>query len=274
MQFGLTLENFGSNLSPTRLLETAKMAEEHGFESVWTVDHILQRSKGHQEIYDNISEVVVTLAFLAGHTESIKLGVSTLVLPLRSPILVAKQLATLDYLTDGRMVMTFGAGWNADEFANLGMDFRTRGKRFNEGIEVVKALWRDQKAFNGDLYKFENASFRPLRKSLAKQPIIIAGNSEFAIKRAVKHGDGWHPAAITGEEIAAQIAPHLDEIGNREFHLSVHVLLTKKDDFESLTNEYAEHGISKVVFDFTRGDIKPQDRAAYLDLLCEFVRDY
>ena len=274
MQFGLTLENFDVNLSPVRLVETAKMAEEYGFHSLWTVDHIMQQFGGKLSLYDNISEVIVTLAFLSGHTENIKLGVSTLVLPLRNPILVAKQLATLDYLTNGRMTMTFGAGWNAEEFAILGMDFKKRGRRFNEGVEVVKALWRGQESFDGDFYKFENASFNPTGKELSKQPIIIAGNSEFAVKRAVKHGNGWHPAGITGKEISTRIDPYRDEIGNREFHLSVHMLLTKKDDLDSLVNEYAEHGISRIVFDFTRGNISPKNRRTYLKKLCDFVSKF
>ena len=128
MQFGLTLENFDANLSPQALIETANLAEECGFESLWTVDHVMQRMGGKLSLYDKIAEVIVVLAFLSGHTENIKLGVSTFVLPLRNPILAAKQLATLDYLTNGRVVMTFGAGWNYDEFAFLGMDFRNRGE--------------------------------------------------------------------------------------------------------------------------------------------------
>ena len=274
MKFGLTLENFGANLSPKKLIETAKKAEESGFESFWTVDHVMQQSGGHMVLYDNISEVIITLAFLAGYTEKIKLGVSTLVLPLRNPIVVAKQLATLDYLTNERMVMTFGAGWNSDEFNNIGMDFKNRGKRFNESIEVVKALWRGERSFGGTLYQFENASFLPVTKGLSKQPIIIAGNSEFALKRAIKQGDGWHPAAVTGKEIAEQIAPYLDEIGNRDFQLSVHVLLQERDDLEKMVNEYIDYGISRIVFDYTRGDIKPQDREKYLEQLCEYVRNY
>ena len=118
MKFGFTIENFGLNLERDYLIKSAKTAEEAGFESLWMVDHILQANEEGLTIYDEtttglynvITEPLSTIAFLAGHTKKIKFGVSTLVLPIRNPVIVAKQLASLDYLTNGRVVMTFGAG--------------------------------------------------------------------------------------------------------------------------------------------------------------------
>ena len=146
MKFGYVIENFGDNLSKNKLLRTAVMAEKGGFESVWTVDHIMQPNETGLTIYDNtttaiynnIAEPLTTISFLAGYTSTIKFGVSTLILPIRNPIIIAKQLATLDYLTEGRIVMTFGAGWNEKEFGFLNKEFKKRGSVFRESLQRIQ----------------------------------------------------------------------------------------------------------------------------------------
>jgi alkanesulfonate monooxygenase SsuD/methylene tetrahydromethanopterin reductase-like flavin-dependent oxidoreductase (luciferase family) len=225
-------------------------------------------------IYNNIAEVIVTLSYLAGQTKKIKLCISTLVLPLRNPILVAKQLATLDYLTEGRIVITFGAGWNEGEFEFLNQNFKNRGRRFNECLAVVRSLWRDETSFHGEFFMFEKASFYPLRPDLAYLPIFVAGNTKYAIKRAVEFGDGWHPAVITGKEIRKALKPYQSQLNNKKFQLSVHVFINKNASLEMMVNEYEEHGISKIVFDLSRGDIKPRKRDEYFRHLCKFVSSY
>ena len=273
MKFGLTIENYSKNLEPEKLVQTARTAEEAGFESLWTVDHIMQPHGCKLPIYNNIAEVIVTLSYLAGQTEKIKLGVSTLVLALRNPILVAKQLATLDYLTEGRMVITFGAGWNEGEFKFMNQNFKNRGKRFNEYLAVVRSLWKGETSFHGEFFSFEQASFHPLRPELANLPILVAGNTKYAVKRAVEFGDGWHPAIITGKEIRKALKPYQSQLNNK-FQLSVHAFVNTNSNFETLTSEYQDHGISRVVFDLSRGNIKPRKWDEYFKQLCEFVSSY
>ncbi|MFX0170427.1 MAG: TIGR03619 family F420-dependent LLM class oxidoreductase [Candidatus Hodarchaeota archaeon] len=274
MNFGFTIENFDVNLDPDKLKNTAMVGENSGFESIWTVDHVMQAIGGHIPIYDRISEVLVTLSFLAGFTKKIKLGISTFVLPLRHPVMAAKQLATLDYLTKGRLVITFGAGWNEEEFSFLGSNFTNRGKRFDEALQVVKALWSGKTFFDGRYYNFKNASFHPIRKELANLPLIIAGRAPYAIPRALKYGDGWHPSDLSANEITKALTPFEDELEDRPFILSVHKFIFKETDLEKVVQEYRECGISRIVFDLTRTDIKNEERPEYFQKLCDFVKNY
>jgi probable F420-dependent oxidoreductase len=211
MKFGYEIENFNHYLDPEKLVQTVQTLEQSRFHSIWTVDHIMQPKKNPLPIYNSIAEVITTLSFLAGHTKSIKLGVATLVLPLRNPILVAKQLATLDYLTKGRLVISFGAGWNKREFEFLNQDFHTRGKRFNEALDVIRALWNSKTSFTGAYYNFKEVSFQPLRKGLADLPILIGGNSSQAIQRAMKYGDGWFPSSGNPASVRRKLAKYKQE---------------------------------------------------------------
>ncbi|MHA1198842.1 MAG: LLM class flavin-dependent oxidoreductase [Candidatus Heimdallarchaeaceae archaeon] len=282
MKFGYTVENFDVNLDREYLIETAQIAEKAGFESLWTVDHIMQANeKGltifgdtSTALYNNIAEPLTTIAFLSGHTQRIKFGVSTLVLPIRNPIIVAKQLATLDYLTKGRVVMTFGAGWNEKEFGFLGENFKKRGSKLREGLQIIKALWGGETSFEGKYYQFQNVCFKPLRAELVNVPLIVAGTSDYMIETAIMHGDGLHPAGATGKEIQEILTPYNEQLKDREFFLSVHVDIYKETDIDSLVKEYLENGINRIIFDFSRGDIKPEERMEYLASLCDYVRNF
>ena len=195
MKFGYVLENFDKNLSPENLIETAQMAEDYGFHSIWATDHIMLPRENPRPQYNNITEAIVTISFLAGHTQRLKLGISSLVLPQRNPILVAKQLASLDYLTKGRVMVAFAAGWAEKEFRFLNQDFKHRGQIFDEYLQIVKALWSGETSFRGTYFQFEDVAFKPLPFQ-KKIPIWIAGNSTHAFRRALKYGDGWHPVHI------------------------------------------------------------------------------
>ncbi|MFW9772447.1 MAG: LLM class flavin-dependent oxidoreductase [Promethearchaeota archaeon] len=274
MKFGYAIENFDVNLSPKNLIQTAKLLEDSSFESLWTVDHIMQPKGGHLPLYDTISEVIVTLSFLGSYTKKIKLGVSALVLPIRNPVIVAKQLATLDYLTNGRMMIVFVGGWNEGEFSFLGKQFKNRGKIFDEYIQIVKNLWMGKSEFKGVYYQFKNASFKPIRDDLQNKPILIGGYVKPAIERAICFGDGWHPGALSGKEMEEKIAPFKDQIKHKNFQLSVHSFVSKNTNISEFVDEYANHGISRIVFDITRTDIPPNERKNYLRKLCDFVKNY
>ena len=282
MKFGYTIENFDINLKREYIVETAQLAEKAGFESLWTVDHVMQADEKGLTIYDQtttaiyntITEPLATIAFLAGHTNRIKFGVSTLVLPIRNPIIVAKQLASLDFLTNGRIVMTFGAGWNKKEFGFLGKNFTKRGSKLRESLQIIKALWNGETSFRGKYYQFRNVSFKPLRPELSELPIIVAGTSDYMIKTAIKFGDGLHPAGATGKEIQEIISPYKEQLENRKFLLSVHVDVYRNTDVESMINEYEEHGIDRVVFDLSRGDIKTEERREAMLQLADYISKF
>ncbi len=198
MQFGVCLPNYGDTLDIEGLKKLALLAEELGFDSIWLTDHILMPKRSGTP-YENILESITTMAYLASLTKKVKLGISSLIIALRNPIIVAKQIATIDLLSNGRAMLAIGAGWNEKEFSFLGADFHKRGKIVNESIKLMRSLWSNQPSFKGKYIKqyYEDASFSPpLKRNI---PIWIAGNSVYAMKRAIKYGDAWHPNVLVLE---------------------------------------------------------------------------
>jgi probable F420-dependent oxidoreductase len=196
IRFGVCLPNYGSTFDGDGFLTFAKKAEELGFDSVWSTDHILMSAKSGTP-YERILDSITALAGVATVTRRVRLGVSSLVMAMRNPVVVAKQLCTLDVLSGGRTMLATGAGWNEREFKNLGGDFRHRGVRLDESISLIRLLWGS----NGDPVDFEgkrlsnqieNGVFSPppVQKKLE---IWVAGASEKAMERAAKLGDAWHP---------------------------------------------------------------------------------
>ncbi|MHA2287108.1 MAG: LLM class flavin-dependent oxidoreductase [Candidatus Thorarchaeota archaeon] len=177
MRFGFVLENYGGFLDRNHLIETSRWAEESGFSSIWATDHVLPPRVNDFPRFNTITEAITTVSFLAGVTDRIMVGISTLVLPLRNPVLVAKQLTSLNFLTDGRVMISFGAGLSKGEFEFMNMSFSNRGRRFDESLELVKALWSGKDTFEGTHYSFEDASFSPNDPDSNTIPIWIAGNN-------------------------------------------------------------------------------------------------
>lgn len=271
MKFGYCIENFDAHLSPEKLIQTAQLLEINGFDSLWVTDHIMQKKGSRLPIYDNIAEAIVTLGFLIGHTKNIKLGISTLVLPIRNPVLVAKQLATLDYLSGGRLVSSFAVGWNEEEFGIVGQNFKNRGRRMNEGISLIKRLWDGKSSFAGDYYNFEDITFEPLRNELANQQFLIAGNSKFAIERAIKFGTGWHPAGgISGAEARKLLMPYEDKIP-KNFQIWARKGIADEDIGE-IIQEYKEHNIDGVIIDLSRTK-DPKEHEKKFQKLLETVKE-
>ena len=196
MRFGVCIPNYGDMATLQSIRKVAVESERLGYDSIWATDHILfQPMVG--EPYHRIFESLTTLAYLASLTKRIKLGVSSLIVPMRNPILVSKQLATIDVLSGGRLIVAVAAGWNEREFSELGSDFHDRGRRLDDSIELLRALWSGKANFHADHIpqNFREPSFepRPIQKKLT---ILIGGNSEAAMKRAVVSGDGWHPVGF------------------------------------------------------------------------------
>jgi probable F420-dependent oxidoreductase len=221
MKFGLCLPNYGPAASVEGILSVARAAEEAGFDSVWTTDHVLVPAE-HGAIYGHLYESLVTLAFLAGTTSRLTLATSILVLPQRDPILVAKQVAAIDRLSNGRVLLGVGVGWMEGEYEFLRTDFRRRGRIMDEWIQVLKTLWgSDNPSFEGEWVSFDNAVFEPRPASPGGPPIHVGGNSETAIRRAATIADGWHPANISPETLAGGIRKLREWSGNRPVSVSL-----------------------------------------------------
>lgn len=204
MQFGVGLPNYSKGASVQGVREVARAAEELGYDSVWTTDHLLVPQE-HAPVFGYVIEALTALAYIAGMTRRVKLGTSVLVLPQRNAIEVAKEIASLDQLSDGRVILGVAAGWMEGEFKYHGMDFHQRGKLLDEGLAVLRAIWEmPAPAFHGQFYDFEGAVSDP--KPIQKQiPIWVGGSSDAAIARAARY-EGYHPNAHNPDVLAQKIA--------------------------------------------------------------------
>ena len=184
MKFGACIPHYGVPMSKKAIADFCKLAEGLNFDSIWTTDHIAV-NKQYADPYGSIFESLMTLSFAAAHTEHVKLGTSIIVLPMRNPILFAKQTATLDQLSDGRLILGLGAGWMDDEFATLGFNFRDRGKIMNEQIRLLRILWTEAKPkFDGHFFKFSDIAFLPKSVQENGPQIWIGGSSHSAFRES------------------------------------------------------------------------------------------
>ena len=206
MKFGVCVPNYGKSSSTAALRTVALEAERSGCDSIWTTDHILMpRNSGTP--YETIFDSITTLSYLAALTSRAKLGISSLITAMRNPVLVAKQLATVDNLTGGRLMLATSAGWNEKEFAHLGSNFHNRGRRLDASIRLIRALWRGETSFKSRILgiEFNDAVFlpRPIQKHLT---MWIGGTSKAAMKRAATLGDAWHPNVQSLDQFTKLVA--------------------------------------------------------------------
>ncbi|MBV9596474.1 MAG: LLM class F420-dependent oxidoreductase [Chloroflexi bacterium] len=203
MQFGIALPHFSRLATREAVLTLGREAEALGYESLWTTDHVLMAAD-QPEPYGTILEAAMTLGYVAAITERIRLGTSVIVLPQREPVLLAKQAATLDVLSNGRLILGVGAGWNEREFGFLGANFHNRGRRLDEYIQALRTLWSEpDPRIEGQYVHVADVSFRPRPVQPGGPPIWLGGGSRAALRRAATLCDGWHATGTTVEEFAA-----------------------------------------------------------------------
>jgi probable F420-dependent oxidoreductase len=222
MKFGLILPNYGPQATRYSILDSALAAEDLGFDSIWLTDH-LALPKKDADRFGHIFESTTSLAFLAASTRKVQLGLSTLVLPQRNPVEVAKSMATLDVLSGGRILLTAGIGWSEGEYQNLGYDFHNRAERMDEALKVLRTMWRGQNivSFKGKYYSFEDLIISPTPVQAGGPPLWVAGDSIFALKRAVQLADGWHPNATSPGNLKNQLSEVNHLLVNRPFTIAV-----------------------------------------------------
>ena len=212
MQFGCTLPNRGDLTSAENLKVMAQTAEKNGFDSVWVSDHIViptdiaplyPYSDSGELPFDPDSpycEPLTTLAFLSGVTSSVRLGTHVLVLPYRNPVLAAKMISTLDFLSGGRVILGIGAGWMEEEFQALDSPpFPDRGRVTDEYLEIYRELWTNPNPeFKGEFAHAAGYKFSPKPVQQPGPPIWVGGHSGPAIRRAARYGDAWLPIGLRG----------------------------------------------------------------------------
>jgi probable F420-dependent oxidoreductase len=192
----------------------AAAAEEFGIESLWTVEHVVV-PKGYQSPYpyapsgrmpgpedSPIPDPLVWLAFMASHTQTVRLCTGVLILPQRNPLVLAKEVATLDQLSKGRVTLGIGVGWLAEEFAALGIPFAERAARTDETIDALRAAWTQNPAtHHGQFPNFADVHVVPQPVQTGGVPIVVGGHTPAAARRAGRLGDGFFPAQSSIEEL-------------------------------------------------------------------------
>jgi probable F420-dependent oxidoreductase len=216
MKFGLMFANTGMGSTADGARSLATTAEQSGFESLWTVEHVVVPSgyasaypydpsgkmAGGAETFD-LPDPLVWLAYVAAVTERIKLATGILILPQRNPLVTAKEVASIDALSGGRMILGVGVGWLREEFDALGVPFADRGRRHDDYVEAMRALWRDEKASVHNTYaNFDNCISRPAPAN-GTVPIVIGGHTTKAAERAAKLGDGFFPGSAGIDEMTS-----------------------------------------------------------------------
>jgi probable F420-dependent oxidoreductase len=191
MKYAIAIRNMGPQSTRQTLRTCARTAEQLGFDALFVSDHLCIPPDDTEGSGGRYLDVLATLAYLAGVTERIRLGVSVLVLPYRPAVLTAKQIATIQELSGERMILGVGVGWMKREFEALGVDKRMRGRISNETLRVLRHLFgTEAQAYSGALVNFPPFVFEPRP---ACPPIWIGGNGDPAIARVLEFGDGWHP---------------------------------------------------------------------------------
>jgi probable F420-dependent oxidoreductase len=204
MKIGFGIPNNQGVEDPNDLVALAVEAERLGCNSVWVSEHLFHSSYiaerlGNRPYYDALT----ILTAVACATERVKLGTSVLVLPWHDPARLGKMVATLDQLSGGRVCLGVGVATTRDEFENLGVDFVTRGKRTNEILGALQALWtQDTPEFEGDFYRYSGLKFSPKPKQKPYPPILVGGASLAAKRRVAKYGDGWHTLRQSPRQVA------------------------------------------------------------------------
>jgi probable F420-dependent oxidoreductase len=219
MEVGIHLPQYGQVAGPDAIAAAARDAERLGFADVWVSDHVVHpaaQSYPSPYLYDPI----LTLGWAAAVTERVGLGTSVLVVPMHEPVALANQLASLDALSKGRLVIGVGVGWSAAEYAALGADFSSRGRRLDEALEMLRVLWSEDPAtYEGGFRSF--ADIRLLPKPVGAMPIWVGGGSEPAYRRAVRLAQGFQLIGVTPDEAAPVVARLRSERPEPEFTVSL-----------------------------------------------------
>jgi probable F420-dependent oxidoreductase len=195
----------GACAEPETLARLGLLAEDVGFEGLWVGDHIALPPDGSQEPVR--LEAVVTLTYLAAVTTRIGLGLGVVVLPQRQPVLLAKQLSSLDFLSGGRLTVGVGGGWLEPELNAMGVTVAERAARLDEYMAAMRALWAEpMPAFTGEFVSFAGVSQRPRPVQRPHPPLVVGGHAPAALRRAVRHGNGWYGWDTDVEATAAVLA--------------------------------------------------------------------
>lgn len=222
MRVGICCSGVGPAAAPEFIVASAQAAEDAGFSTIWIGEHVVLFESYSESRYPYVGDYgadvpipdpttpiidpIITLTWIAAVTRHIQVGSGILILPQRNPVVLAKELATLDVLSGGRLVLGAGVGWCKEEYDAVGIPWEGRGRRMDENLGALRALWRDPaSSFHGETVGFERAYSYPKPVRGSDIPILIGGESDLALKRVARHGDGWIAFKLSPEEAPARV---------------------------------------------------------------------
>jgi len=260
MKIGIIFANSGHFSRPELFAELARDCEQLGFESLWTVEHVVipqphmpypGSKDGQMPGGDHvpIPDPLIPLAYAAAITTRIKFSTGVIILPQRHPLYLAKQLATLDVLSKGRMMVGIGSGWMKEEFEAVDVGFNVRGARTDESIQAMRAIWNEPVAsFHGKHFHFHDVKSFPKPVQKGGIPIHVGGHSPAAARRAGRFGDGFFPTVTQPDklkEMFAQVRDEAKKAGRDPNHIEYTAMAAPKPDS---VKALADVGVSRVVF--------------------------
>jgi probable F420-dependent oxidoreductase len=267
MKYGVFFANVGAFSKPQAFGHLVTTAEKCGMESLWTVEHVVI-PVGYRATYPYdpsgkipiptdmaLPDPLLPLAYAAAITTTIKLATGIVILPQRHPFYMAKEAATLDQLSNGRLLLGVGIGWLEDEFQALGIPFKERAARTDETIRAMRSLWRAApEAFEGEYFKWGPMEMHPKPIHAAGVPIVIGGHSTGSARRAARFGNGFFPALSAPDKIAALkkiIDAECVALGRDPGEIEITALLAKDDP--ALVAVMAEAGVSRLLIGYGMG---------------------
>ncbi|HEY1935148.1 MAG TPA: TIGR03619 family F420-dependent LLM class oxidoreductase [Acetobacteraceae bacterium] len=255
MKYGIHLPHAGEQATPVLVRRHAERAEALGLDDVWVSEHIIvPRDKFPRSPL--FFDPVLSLTWAAAVTQRVKLGTSVLVLPMRHPLPLAKELATLHNFSEGRLILGAGVGWLEPEFAALGVPFKERGRRLDEGLAMMRAVWsEDPVTFQSRTIPAVIEGMTMTPHPISHIPLWFGGSSDAALRRTIRIGDGWHGSAMTAEAAAPTIKRLRDARPGADFTVSMRVQWNGQDRgaLRAMVDEYEAAGVEHLL-------IAPQDR--------------
>ncbi|WP_375425790.1 LLM class flavin-dependent oxidoreductase [uncultured Friedmanniella sp.] len=267
MELGLALPNLGRHRSAASMLTLARAAEELGFDSVWTSEHVVVPAEMFDPYGDTLDSLT-TLAYVAAATERVRLGTSVLILPLHEPVLLAKQASTLHALSGGRLQLGVGVGWIAEEFELMGADFEGRGQVMDRSVAVLRSLLAGDADATLVPPALVGLPFAPPVES--PLPILVGGHAPSALRRAARLGDGWHGVWLEPDELPSYVAATRAQSARPGFRISVRTdfrivdpseaaggvpgLVGRPDAIAAKMLQYRAAGVDELVIDFMNRD--------------------
>jgi probable F420-dependent oxidoreductase len=280
VQIGLHALGIASGSRPEVIRAVATAADARRFATLWCGEHIVMVDKPRSRYpYSADGTIAVPpeadwldpllgLSFIAAHTSRVRLASGILLLPEHNPLIVAKQAATLDVLSDGRFVLGVGVGWSAEEFEALGVPFARRGARTDEYIAAMRRLWADEVAsFDGEFVRFESVRVNPKPARGRAIPVVIGGTTDAALRRVASVGDGWYGFNLAADAVPDRLGvltEYCRERGREARDLSIAVSLSDGDP--AMLPDLAAAGVTELVV-VAAPPAEPRDATNWVDEL-------